>query len=230
MSEKKILIADDEALIRKLVKDFLSKKNFIIVEAEDGKQALDIFSKEQDFSLVMLDVMMPICDGWSVCREIRKTSQVPILMLTARDQESDELFGFELGADEYITKPFSLSILSARVQSILKRSNNISSDTTNASILSFDGLKIDKDKHCVTIDNVTLSLSPTEYDLLLYMAENKGIALSREQILNSIWGYDYFGDLRTVDTHIKRLRIKLSSKSDFIQTVRGVGYRFEVNK
>ncbi|MCY6369469.1 response regulator transcription factor [Clostridium ganghwense] len=225
MSTKKVLIADDEALIRKLVKDFLKKQDFIVIEAEDGQQALDIFFKEQDFDIVMLDVMMPIYDGWSVCREIRTESNVPIIMLTARDQENDELFGFELGADEYITKPFSLNILSARIQSLLKRTNS-----TNKSILSFDGLDIDKDKHSVSMDGCNLDLSPTEYDLLFYMAENKGIALSREQLLNSVWGYDYLGDVRTVDTHIKRLRLKLGDKSNFIQTVRGLGYRFEVTK
>lgn len=225
MSLKKILIADDEALIRKLVKDFLKKEGFDIVEAEDGKKALDIFSEDPNFDVIIIDVMMPEFDGWAVCRHIRKTSSVPIIMLTARDQECDELFGFELGADEYITKPFSLNILCARVQSLLKRRERISNDS-----LKFKDIEIDEAKHYATVKGEKIDLSPKEFELLIYMAKNKGIALSRYQILDGVWGYDYFGDERTVDTHIKRLRLKIGKENDFIQTVRGVGYRFEVSE
>lgn len=225
MSLKKILIADDEALIRKLVKDFLKKEGFDIVEAEDGKKALDIFCEDPNFDVVIIDVMMPEFDGWAVCREIRKTSSVPIIMLTARDQECDELFGFELGADEYITKPFSLNILCARVQSLLKRTEKIPNNS-----LKFKDIEIDEAKHYATVKGEKIDLSPKEFELLIYMAKNKDIALSRYQVLNSVWGYDYFGDERTVDTHIKRLRLKLGKENEFIQTVRGVGYRFEVEE
>lgn len=225
MSFKRILIADDEELIRKLVKDFLKKEGFYIVEAEDGKKALDIFSKDQNFDMIIIDVMMPEFDGWAVCREIRKISSIPIIMLTAREQESDELFGFQLGADEYITKPFSLNILCARVQSLLKRTER----STN-NLLKFPHIEIDEIKHYATVKGEEVDLSPKEFELLIYMAKNKGIALSRNQILDGVWGYDYFGDARTVDTHIKRLRIKLGKENEFIKTVRGVGYRFEVGQ
>jgi two-component system, OmpR family, response regulator ResD len=225
MGKKKILIVDDEPLIRKLVTDLMKKEGYLSVEAEDGKQALEIFEEQEDISLILLDVMLPQYDGWTVCREIRKKSKVPIIMLTARGQEFDELFGFEIGADEYITKPFSLNILSARIAALLRRTEGNVSGLQN-----YDGLSIDKEAHQVLVDGEAIELSPKEYELLIYLVENYGKALSRDQILNGVWGYDYFGDLRTVDTHINRLRIKLDSKSNFVQTVRGYGYRFEVEK
>lgn len=225
MVKGNILIADDELRIRKLVGDFLKREGYNSVEAENGKIALDIFDKEESINLVILDVMMPEYDGWTVCRKIREKSSVPIIMLTARSEEFDELFGFELGADEYVTKPFSPKILVARVNALLRRMNK-----ENDSTKYFDGLKIDESAHLVYIDEEIVDLSPKEYELLVYMIENKGKALSREQILNKVWGYDYFGELRTVDTHINRLRIKLNTQSKLIQTVRGLGYRFEVEK
>lgn len=225
MSGVKILLADDEARMRKLVSDFLKKEGYEVVEAEDGKAALDLFRHIPDFSLVILDVMMPGYDGWSVCREIRKVSSVPIMMLTARSEETDELFGFELGVDEYITKPFSPMILVARVQALLRRTGNGA-----RTVKAFDGLEIDEGGRVVRIDGVKVELTPKEFELLLYLTSNAGIALSREQILSSVWDYDYFGDARTVDTHIKKLRTKLGPKGAFIQTVRGLGYKFEVVK
>lgn len=222
---EKILIADDEERMRKLVGDFLKKEGFSTLEAENGKQALDIFREEQGLNLVILDVMMPEIDGWTVCREIRKTSLVPIIMLTARDQESDELFGFDLGVDEYITKPFSPMVLVARIQALFRRVNKL-----NQAVKSFEDLEIDRDRHYVHIDNKPVNLSPKEFELLIYMVENEGLALSRDQILNAVWDGNYYGDGRTVDTHIKKLRLKLGDKGDFIQTVRGIGYRFEVRK
>lgn len=224
MSAAKILIADDEARMRKLVADFLKKEGYAIIEAADGRQALDLFHGNNDIDLIILDVMMPGYDGWTVCREIRKSSQVPIIMLTARGEESDELFGFDLGADEYIAKPFSLKILAARVQALLRRVQN------TRTVRSFDGLEIDDQGRYVYVDGKPVDLSPKEYDLLLYLTENAGRALSREQILNVVWDYDYYGDIRTVDTHIKKLRLKLGDKGDLIQTVRGLGYRFGVRK
>lgn len=223
MSNKKILIVEDESRMRRLISDYLKKEGYSIVEADNGKKAIDVFNLEK-INLIILDIMMPKYDGWTVCREIRKTSNVPIIMLTARSEESDELFGFELGADEYITKPFSPKILVARVKALLKRSY------MEEEKVSYDDLEIDINGHRVFIDNKEIEMTPKEYELLIFMTQNKGAALSREQILNSVWGYDYFGDLRTVDTHIKRLRMKLENKSNYIQTVRGVGYRFEVNK
>lgn len=223
MSNKKILIVEDESRMRRLISDYLKKEGYSIVEADNGKKAIDIFNLEK-INLIILDIMMPKYDGWTVCREIRKTSNVPIIMLTARSEESDELFGFELGADEYITKPFSPKILVARIKALLKRSY------MEEEKVSYDDLEIDINGHRVFIDNKEIEMTPKEYELLIFMTQNKGAALSREQILNSVWGYDYFGDLRTVDTHIKRLRMKLENKSNYIQTVRGVGYRFEVNK
>jgi len=220
----KILIADDEERMRRLVGDFLKKLGYTVIEAADGHEALDLFSNEQNIDLIILDVMMPEYDGWAVCREIRKSSQIPVIMLTARGEESDELFGFDLGADEYIAKPFSLKILAARVQALLRRAENIKD------VKNFDGLEIDKPGRRVYLDGEMIELTPKEYDLLLYVAENAGLALSREQILNAVWDYDYYGDERTVDTHIKKLRAKLGKKSDLIQTVRGLGYRFEVKK
>lgn len=222
MSAIKLLIADDEPRMRKLVGDFLKRAGYQIFEAEDGKRALEIFSEEPEISLVILDVMMPAYDGWAVCREIRKTSKVPIIMLTARGEESDELFGFDLGADEYITKPFSPNILVARVQAVLRRLKNITTP-----VRRIGNLEIDDIRHSVSLDGKDLELSPKEYELLHYLFENVGIALSREQILNSVWDYNYFGDARTVDTHIKKLRLKLKEDGELIQTVRGLGYRFE---
>ncbi|AKN33564.1 PhoB family transcriptional regulator [Clostridium carboxidivorans P7] len=225
MSNKKILVVDDEPLIRKLVTDFLKREGYITLEAEDGRKALDVFSSEKDIDLVILDVMLPEYDGWTVCREIRKKSSTPIIMLTARGEEFDELFGFDIGADEYIAKPFSPNILVARVNAVLRRAVPVDSKTKE-----FNGLIIDENAHEVNIDDCTIDLSPKEYDLLMYLTENYGKAVSREQILDKVWGYDYYGDLRTVDTHINRLRIKLDSKSNYVQTVRGYGYRFEVEK
>jgi len=221
---KTILMADDEALIRKLVKDFLKREGFILLEASDGKEAMDIFNANTDkIDLVILDVMMPIYDGWSVCRQIRKTSKVPIIMLTAKSEEPDEILGFNLGADEYISKPFSPNILMARVKAILRRIPD-----SNEKVMELNNIAIDSNAHVVTVDNIAVDLSPTEYDLLLYLVKNKGIALSREQILNGVWDYDYFGDSRAVDTNIKRLRAKLGEQGELIQTVRGLGYKLEV--
>jgi two-component system response regulator ResD len=226
MENKTILIADDEPLIRKLVKDFLKREGYNILEAGDGKEALDLFKENKEkIDLVILDVMMPLYDGWSVCREIRKISKIPIVMLTARGEEVDEVFGFELGADEYITKPFSPIILVSRIKAIFRRIQDPKNE-----VMHFDRIVIDEKAHVVTIDSNIVELSPKEYELLLYFIENKGIALSRDQILNTVWNYDYFGDLRTVDSHIKRLRSKLGDQGDLIQTVRGLGYRFEVGK
>lgn len=224
MGAKRILIADDESRMRKLVGDFLKKEGYSVIEAADGRQALDVFFENANLDLIILDVMMPGYDGWTVCREIRKSSRVPIIMLTARGEESDELFGFDLGADEYISKPFSLKILAARVQALLRRVED------NKGIKSFDGLEIDEQGRYVYVDGANIEMSPKEYELLSYLAENPGKALSRDQILNAVWDYDYFGDARTVDTHIKKLRLKLGEKGEFIQTVRGLGYRFEVSR
>ncbi|MBM7870457.1 DNA-binding response OmpR family regulator [Clostridium pascui] len=225
MSAKKILIVDDEMLIRKLVKDFLKKEGYATLEAGDGKRALEMILENEDISLVILDVMMPGYDGWTVCREVRKVSKVPIIMLTARSEEFDELYGFELGVDEYVTKPFSPNILVARVNAVLRRSEG-----NKDSVKSFDGLIVDEEARTVFIEGSQVDLSPKEYEMLLYLVENMGKALSREQILNQVWGYDYFGGLRTVDTHINRLRIKLLGKENYVQTVRGFGYKFEVKK
>lgn len=225
LAAKKILIVDDEMLIRKLVKDFLKKEGYAILEAGDGKQALETILENEDIGLVILDVMMPGYDGWTVCREVRKVSKVPIIMLTARSEEFDELYGFELGVDEYITKPFSPNILVARVNAVLRRSEG-----NKDSVKVFDGLIVDEEARTVSIEGNQVDLSPKEYEMLLYLVENMGKALSREQILNQVWGYDYFGGLRTVDTHINRLRIKLLGKENYVQTVRGFGYKFEVKK
>jgi len=220
-----ILIADDEARMRKLVSDFLRQAGFVTYEAANGKQALDIFAAN-NIDLLILDVMMPEYDGWAVCREIRKDSLVPIIMLTARGEEADELFGFDLGADEYISKPFSPRILVARVQSLLKRAGQKVAMPPRI----MGGLEIDETAHYVYADTKPIDLTPKEFELLVYMADNAGRALSREQILNAVWNYDYFGDIRTVDAHIKNLRLKMGSLGSYVQTVRGVGYRFEVNK
>lgn len=215
-----VLYADDEPRFRKLVKDYLTKEGFSVTDVKDGKEALDVLSY-QTFDLVILDVMMPGYDGWAVLREIRKTLATPVIMLTARDEENDELFGFELGADEYIAKPFSPKILVARIHSLLKRNKERTSEH-----LEFSGIRLDRDSHRIFLDDIELEMSPKEYDLLTFFMENVDLAISRERLLDVVWGYDYFGDLRTVDTHIKRLRSKLGDKSGLIQTVRGVGYRF----
>ena len=222
---KKILVVDDESLIRKLVTDFLKKEGYITIEAGDGRKAMDLFRDEEDIDLIILDVMLPEYDGFTVCREIRKKSKVPIIMLTARGEEFDEIFGLDIGADEYISKPFSPNILIARVNAVLRRSM-----PTDTELKEFNGLAIDYNGHQVIVEGAIIDLSPKEYELLTYLAENYGRALSREQILDKVWGYDYYGDLRTVDTHINRLRIKLNSKSDYVSTVRGYGYRFEAEK
>lgn len=220
----KILVVDDESRMRKLVRDFLVKKDFEVLEAEDGEQAIDIFFERKDISLVILDVMMPKMDGWQVCREIRQYSKVPIIMLTARGDERDELLGFELGVDEYISKPFSPKILVARVEAILRRTGQ----TGQAISLEAGGILLDKAAHQVTLDGRPIELSYKEFELLTYFMENQGIALSREKILNSVWNYDYFGDARTIDTHVKKLRSKLGDKGEYIRTVWGMGYKFEV--
>ena len=224
MDRLKILVVDDEARMRKLVKDFLTIKDFRVIEAEDGEQAIDIFFKEKDIALVILDVMMPKMDGWEVCKTIRRFSQVPIVMLTARSEEHDELQGFELGVDEYISKPFSPKILVARIEAILRRKNLMTGE-----VLEIAGIRIDKDAHEVTADGQLLDLSNKEFELLSYFMENQGMALSREKILNNVWNYDYFGDARTIDTHVKKLRSKLGAKGDMIRTVWGMGYKFEVD-
>ncbi|EKQ58253.1 MULTISPECIES: response regulator transcription factor [unclassified Clostridium] len=227
MKDKKILVVDDEPLIRKLVTDFLKKQGYITVEAEDGRKAMDLFQSEEGIDLIILDVMLPEYDGFTVCREIRKKSKVPIIMLTARGEEFDEIFGLDIGADEYISKPFSPNILIARVNAVLRR---VTKGAIDINLKDFQGLVIDQNAHQVTIEGDIVDLSPKEYELLTYLSENYGKALSREQILDKVWGYDYFGDLRTVDTHINRLRIKLDTKSEYVHTVRGYGYRFEVEK
>ena len=225
MDALKILVVDDESRMRKLVSDFLTKKNFQVLEAGDGEEAIDIFYAEKDVALIILDVMMPKMDGWEVCREIRKNSKVPIIMLTARGDERDELLGFELGVDEYISKPFSPKILVARVEVILRRTGQGNTEDT----LSAGGIVIDKAAHIATVDGKTMDLSFKEFELLTYFLENQGIALSREKILNSVWNYDYFGDARTIDTHVKKLRSKMGDKGEYIKTVWGMGYKFEVD-
>ena len=224
MEKLKILVVDDESRMRKLVRDFLVKQNFDVLEAGDGEEAVDIFFKEKDIALIILDVMMPKMDGWQVCREIRKYSKVPIIMLTAKGDERDELQGFDLGVDEYITKPFSPKILVARVEAILRRSNLL----TNDDVISAGGIEPDKAAHQVKIDGQEIELSYKEFELLAYFLENQGIALSREKILNNVWNYDYFGDARTIDTHVKKLRSKLGEKGEMIKTIWGMGYKFEV--
>ena len=225
MEKLKVLVVDDESRMRKLVKDFLVKNSYEVVEAEDGSQALDIFFEQNDIALIILDVMMPKMDGWQVCREIRSYSKVPIIMLTAKSDERDELQGFELGVDEYISKPFSPKILVARVGAILRRTNPLSAEN----VLEADGIVLDKTAHIVTVDGRTVDLSFKEFELLSYFMENKGIALSREKILNSVWNYDYFGDARTIDTHVKKLRSKMGEKGDLIKTIWGMGYKFEAD-
>ncbi|HBV83027.1 MAG: response regulator transcription factor [Lachnospiraceae bacterium] len=224
MNRLKILVVDDESRMRKLVKDFLVKQNYEVIEAGDGSEALDMFFANQETALIILDVMMPKMDGWQVCKEIRNYSKVPIIMLTARADERDELQGFQLGVDEYIAKPFSPKILVARVEAILRRTNQ----STENEVLEYGEIIINKAAHVVTINGKNIDLSFKEFELLTYFMENKGIALSREKILNSVWNYDYFGDARTIDTHVKKLRSKLGEKGDLIKTVWGMGYKFEV--
>lgn len=226
MDTLKILVVDDESRMRKLVKDFLTKKNFQVLEAGNGEEAMDIFYEEKDIALITLDVMMPKMDGWEVCREIRKNSKVPIIMLTARSDERDELLGFDLGVDEYISKPFSPKILVARVEAILRRTGQNNPED----VISAGGIVIDKAAHLATVDGKPMELSFKEFELLTYFLENQGIALSREKILNSVWNYDYFGDARTIDTHVKKLRSKMGDKGEYIKTVWGMGYKFEVDE
>ena len=224
MEQIKILVVDDESRMRKLVRDFLERAGFQVLEAGDGMEALDAFYDNQDIGLIILDVMMPKMDGWEVCREVRKNSKVPIIMLTARGDERDELLGFDLGVDEYISKPFSPKILVARVEAILRRTGQTGAED----VLSAGGIVIDKAAHLATVDDKPMDLSFKEFELLTYFLENQGIALSREKILNSVWNYDYFGDARTIDTHVKKLRSKMGDKGEYIKTVWGMGYKFEV--
>lgn len=224
MEKLKILVVDDESRMRKLVRDFLVRNNYEVIEAENGMQAVDIFFEQKEIALILLDVMMPKMDGWQVCREIRSYSKVPIIMLTAKTDERDELQGFQLGVDEYIVKPFSPKILVARVEAVLRRANLAAS---GESILTVGQIKVDKTAHIVTIDDKPVELSYKEFELLTYFMENKGIALSREVILNNVWNYDYFGDARTIDTHVKKLRSKLGKQRDYIKTIWGMGYKFE---
>ena len=219
-----ILVVDDESRMRKLIKDFLVAKGYSILEAEDGEKALEVFEENKNkISLILLDVMMPKLDGWSVLRQIRQDSKVPIIMLTARGEEQDELFGFELGVDEYISKPFSPKILVARVEAILKRTNQDIKE-----VKDYGGIEIEKEGRTVKVDGKPIELSLREYELLVYLVENQNIALSRDKILNNVWNYDYYGDSRTIDSHIKKIRHKLGKKGKYIQTMRGVGYKFEV--
>ncbi|HIU75910.1 MAG TPA: response regulator transcription factor [Candidatus Pelethocola excrementipullorum] len=225
MEKLKILVVDDESRMRKLVKDFLNKSGYEVLEAGDGEAAVDLFLTEKEISLIILDVMMPKMDGWHVCREIRQYSKVPIIMLTAKSDERDELLGFELGVDEYVSKPFSPKILVARVEAILRRTGHID----NEEKLEAGGILIDKAAHQATLDGIPIELSYKEFELLTYFLENQGIALSREKILNHVWNYDYFGDARTIDTHVKKLRSKMGEKGEYIKTIWGMGYKFEVD-
>ena len=224
MDKIKILVVDDESRMRKLVKDFLEREGFEVLEAGDGMEAMEIFYEEKEIALIILDVMMPKMDGWQVCREVRQSSKVPIIMLTARSEERDELQGFDLGIDEYISKPFSPKILVARVEAVLRRTHGIDA----SSVMDAGGIEIDKSEHMVKIDGKEIDLSFKEFELLTYFVENQGIALSREKILNNVWNYDYFGDARTIDTHVKKLRNKLGDKGNYIKTIWGMGYKFEV--
>ena len=226
MESLKILVVDDESRMRKLVKDFLTKKGFTVIEAGDGEEAVDKFFEVKDIALIILDVMMPKMDGWQVCREIRQYSKVPIIMLTAKSDEKDELQGFDLGVAEYITKPFSPKILVARVEAILRRSNVLAADDT----MEAGGIELNKAAHEVLIDGKSVELSYKEFELLAYFMSNQGVALSRERILNNVWNYDYFGDARTIDTHVKKLRSKLGAKGEYIKTIWGMGYKFEVDQ
>ncbi len=225
MDQLKILVVDDESRMRKLVKDFLVRKNYEVIEAENGEQAIDLFFSKKDIALIILDVMMPKLDGWGVVKEVRQYSKVPIIMLTAKGDEKDELQGFDLGVDEYISKPFSPKILVARVEAVLRRTT-----TTEEESIEIGGIILDKAAHQVKIDGVEIELSYKEFELLTYFVTNQGVALSREKILNNVWNYDYFGDARTIDTHVKKLRSKMGPKGDFIKTIWGLGYKFEVDE
>ena len=224
MDKLKILVVDDESRMRKLVRDFLVRKDFEVIEAEDGEKAVDVFFQEKEIALILMDVMMPKMDGWQVVRTIREHSKVPIIMLTAKGEERDELQGFDLGVDEYISKPFSPKILVARVEAILRRTNTLHSD-----VLEVGGIVLNKAAHMVSVEGKVIDLSYKEFELLTYFVENQGLALSREKILNNVWNYDYFGDARTIDTHVKKLRSKMGEKGDYIKTIWGMGYKFEVN-
>ncbi len=224
MDKIKVLVVDDESRMRKLVNDFLTRSGYEVIEAADGEEAVDIFYADKDISLIILDVMMPKMDGWEVCRQIRKDSKVPIIMLTAKGEERDELNGFECGADEYISKPFSPKILTARVDALIRRAYKFDS----SECIEIGGIVIDKAAHIVKIDGNEIDLSYKEFELLSYFIENKGLALSREKILNNVWNYDYFGDARTIDTHVKKLRKKMGEKGDCIKTIWGMGYKFEI--
>ncbi len=225
MDKLKVLVVDDEERMRKLISDFLKIKGYETVEAGDGEEAIDVFFADKEIALIILDVMMPKMDGWEVLKTVREHSKVPVIMLTARTEETDELKGFEYGADEYISKPFSPKILVARVEAILRRSG-----VNQDEVVRVGGIEVDKSAHSVKIDGKEIELSFKEYELLLYFIENKGIALSREKILNNVWNYDYFGDARTIDTHVKKLRAKMGAKGDYIKTVWGMGYKFEVEE
>ncbi|MEG2441897.1 MAG: response regulator transcription factor [Acetivibrio sp.] len=223
MERMKILVVDDESRMRKLVKDFLTRNNYDVVEAADGEAALDAFYEDKKIALILLDVMMPKLDGWQVCREIRRLSKIPIIMLTAKSDERDELLGFELGVDEYISKPFSPKILVARVEAILRRTNG-----SETQLMDIGGIVLNQTAHEVKINGESIDLSYKEFELLTYFIKNQGVALSRENILNNVWNYDYFGDARTIDTHVKKLRSKMGEKGNFIKTIWGMGYKFEV--
>ena len=225
MDRLKVLVVDDEERMRKLISDFLKIKGYDTVAAGDGEEAIDVFFADKEIALIILDVMMPKMDGWEVLKTVREHSKVPVIMLTARTEETDELKGFEYGADEYISKPFSPKILVARVEAILRRSG-----VNQDEVVRVGGIEVDKSAHSVKIDGKEIELSFKEYELLLYFIENKGIALSREKILNNVWNYDYFGDARTIDTHVKKLRAKMGTKGDYIKTVWGMGYKFEVEE
>ncbi|NLK28682.1 MAG: response regulator transcription factor [Clostridiales bacterium] len=225
MEKLKILVVDDESRMRKLVKDFLIRKNYEVIEAENGEQAIDIFFSKKDIAMIILDIMMPKMDGWQVCREIRQYSDVPIIMLTAKGDEKDELLGFELGVDEYISKPFSPKILVARVEAVLRRTT-----LTEEEVIQVGGIELDRAAHQVKIDGEAIDLSFKEFELLTYFVTNRGVALSREKILNNVWNYDYFGDARTIDTHVKKLRSKMGEKGNYIKTIWGLGYKFEVEE
>ena len=226
MKNCKILVIDDESRMRKLVRDFLTKKGYEVLEASNGEEAMDIFYEDKEIYLLILDLMMPKMDGWEVCREVRKTSRVPIIMLTAKGDERDELLGFELGVDEYVTKPFSPKILVARVEAILRRSS-VSNDS---GVTRAGDITMNKNAHEVFVGDQLIELSYKEFELLAYFIDNQGIALSRERILNNVWNYDYFGDARTIDTHVKKLRNKLGKRGEYIKTIWGMGYKFEVSK
>lgn len=226
MSKNKILVADDESRMRKLIKDYLVREDYEVIEAENGEQALDMFYMDSEISLIILDVMMPKVDGFAVLKEIRETSSIPVLMLTAKGEENDVLNGFELGADEDINKPFSPKILMARVNAVLRRSTD---DSIGKKVVEAGGIQLDVDAHVATNDGTPVELSVKEFELLYYFINNEGIALSREKILNHVWDYDYFGDARTIDTHVKKLRSKLDDKGNYIKTIWGMGYKFEVD-